>query len=327
MIDTFNELLHDAGMATWNRRTFLKTGILAATAAAEASHGAVAAPRVCGLGISTYGLQSIDLEAAIGLIAGTGYDCVEITAFEKFTGDPLLVSKELRRSLRQMLGDKKLRLCALTADLHPTKDDGVHAKQTESLRRMAEMANDLSPVKMPLIQTILAGKDWEESKSLFRDRLADWVKVADKMKFTFCIKPHRMQAMSRPQDAIWLFKQLGEPPRLRMIYDFSHFHRREPVMTIADTVAASLPWTTYVASKDAVLKDGKVIFALTGEGGEFDHADIVRAFVAGGYSGDFCCEVSSQIWKAKDYDAVAATKLCYKNLSEAFQRAGVAQAR
>ncbi|MFN7562112.1 MAG: sugar phosphate isomerase/epimerase, partial [Prosthecobacter sp.] len=147
------------------------------------------------------------------------------------------------------------------------------------------------------------------------------------MKFTLVIKPHRMQAMSRPEDAIWLFKQLGEPKQLRMIYDYSHFHHREPQMTIADTVAQSLPWTVYVASKDVVMKDGKAAFALTGEAGDLDHADIVKAFVAGGYTGDFCCEVSSQIWKAKGYDAIAATNTCYKNLAAAFQRAGVVQRR
>lgn len=311
-------------MPFMNRRNFLQHSALAATAAITASHAAKG-PAACGLGISTYGLQSMDLESAIKLVAETGYDCVEITAFEGFTGDPLLVSKDRRVSIRKQLADQKLRLCALMADLHPSVDDAVHAKQTDSLKRMAELGHDVAPEQPLLIQTVLAGKDWETSKMLFRDRLADWVKMAEEMNFTLLIKPHRMQAMSRPEDAIWIFKQLGEPKHLRMIYDYSHFHHREPVMTIADTVAQSLPWTVYVASKDVVLKDGKIVFALTGEGGELDHAEIIRAFVAGGYTGDFCCEVSSQIWKAKGYDAIAATKTCHKNLAEAFKRAGVAR--
>lgn len=313
-------------MPLMNRRTFLQHSALTAAATFPASHAAKG-PAACGLGISTYGLQSMDLESAIKLVAETGYDCVEITAFEGFTGDPLLVSKERRAGIQKQMADQKLRLCALMAEMHPNADKAVHAKQTDSLKRMAELGHDVAPAQPLLIQTVLAGKDWETSKMLFRDRLADWVKVADEMKFTFCIKPHRMQAMSRPEDAIWLFKQLGEPPRLRMVYDYSHFHRREPQMTLADTVKTSLPWTAYVASKDAIVKDGKVVFALTGEGGELDHADIVKALVAGGYAGDFCCEVSSQIWKAKGYDAVAATKLCYKNLADAFKRAGVVQRR
>ena len=308
-----------------NRRTFLKHSALATTAVMTSP--AAQAPVACGLGISTYGLQSLDLESAIKRVAATGYDCVEITAFEGFTGDPLLVSKERRAGIQKLLVDHKLRLCALMADLHPNADDAVHAKQKDSLKRMAEMGHDVAPKQPLLIQTVLAGKDWETSKMLFRDRLADWVKVAAEMKFTLVIKPHRMQAMSRPEDAIWLFKQLGEPKQLRMIYDYSHFHHREPQMTIADTVAQSLPWTVYVASKDVVMKDGKAAFALTGEAGDLDHADIVKAFVAGGYTGDFCCEVSSQIWKAKGYDAIAATNTCYKNLAAAFQRAGVVQRR
>ena len=312
-------------MTSWNRRQFL--GTAAITLAAAASRAAPAAPAACGLGISTYGLQSMDLESAVSLIAETGYDCLEIAAMEKLTGDPGRVSGEQRRSLRQQIADKGLRLSALMTDLHPNTDDAVHQKQTESLKRLAELGHDLSPDHPPLIQTVFAGKDWETSKTLFLKRLTDWVKVADEMKFTFCIKPHRMQAMSRPEDAIWLFQQLSEPTRLRMVYDYSHFHRREPKMTIADTVAKSLPWTAYVASKDAVMKDGKPAFALTGEGGEFDHAQIIQAFVAGGYRGDFCCEVSSQIWKAKGYDAAAATRTCYKNLADAFKRAGVKQRR
>lgn len=313
-------------MPFMNRRTFLQHSTLAAAATFTASNAANG-PVACGLGISTYGLQSLDLESAIKLVATTGYDCVEITAFEGFTGDPLLVSKERRAGIQKLLMDQKLRLCALMADLHPNADDAVHAKQTLSLKRMAELGHDVASEQPLLIQTVLAGKDWETSKMLFRDRLADWVKVAEEMKFTLVIKPHRMQAMSRPEDAIWLFKQLGEPKQLRMIYDYSHFHHREPLMTIADTVAQSLSWTVYVASKDVVMKEGKAVFALTGEGGEFDHTDIIKAFVAGGYTGDFCCEVSSQIWKAKGYDAIAATKTCYTNLAAAFQRAGVVQRR
>jgi sugar phosphate isomerase/epimerase len=209
-----------------NRRTFLKHSALATTAVMTSP--AAQAPVACGLGISTYGLQSLDLESAIKRVAATGYDCVEITAFEGFTGDPLLVSKERRAGIQKLLVDHKLRLCALMADLHPNADDAVHAKQKDSLKRMAEMGHDVAPKQPLLIQTVLAGKDWETSKMLFRDRLADWVKVAAEMKFTLVIKPHRMQAMSRPEDAIWLFKQLGEPKQLRMIYDYSHFHHREP---------------------------------------------------------------------------------------------------
>jgi hypothetical protein len=47
-----------------------------------------------------------------------------------------------------------------------------------------------------------------------------------------------------------------------MVYDYSHFHRREPEMTLADTMKTLLPWTAYVASKEVIVIDGKVVFTL-----------------------------------------------------------------
>ena len=85
-----------------------------------------------------------------------------------------------------------------------------------------------------------------------------------------------------------------------------------------------MPITNYVAVKDAVEVEGKVRFALAGESESWDHADIVRGLYEGGYRGDFCCEVSSQIWRQDPgYDPVRATETCYRNLTAAFDRAGV----
>ncbi len=107
-----------------------------------------------------------------------------------------------------------------------------------------------------------------------------------------------------------------------MVYDYSHFAFRE--MTIEATIAESLPWTNYVAMKDAFEREGKVGFSLVGESGNWDVSEIVRRFYEGGYRGDFCAEVSSLIWrKDPDYDWVAATRLCFANLQAAFQKAGL----
>ncbi len=280
-------------------------------------------PGSCGLAIGTYGLQSLTLEEAIDLVAETGYDGIEITTFPGFTGDPEALDASRRRDLKQRLADQGLRLGALMADLHPSDDDARHAEQSEQLLRLIELAHDLAD-EPPLIQTVLGGKDWEKSKALFRDRLAGWLQICADQKGRLSIKPHRGHAMSKPEDAVWLFQQLGKPRRIRMVYDYSHYALREPALSIADTVATALPWTNYIAVKDAVEVEGKARFALAGEGKNWDHADIIRAFHEGGYRGDFCCEVSSQIWKGDpNYDAVAATKTCFENMAGAFERAGV----
>ncbi|MCB1091993.1 MAG: TIM barrel protein [Verrucomicrobiae bacterium] len=312
-------------MNQWNRRDWIGAVGSVATGALmpRVAFGETKAESVCGIGIGTYGLQSLDLEAAIRLVGQTGYDAIEITVFPGFTGDPDSISSKKRKIVGNFLADSHLRVCALMADLHPSADEAAHREKTEAFRKTCQLGRDLAPDHPPLVQTVLGGKDWESSKNLFRDRVGDWLRVATEEKTMLAVKPHRGHAMSRPEEAIWLFQQLGESPWLKMVYDYSHFYRREPEMSIAATVGESLPWTSYVASKDAVLKDGKVVFALTGEGGEFEHAEIVKAFYAGGYRGDFCCEVSGQIWKTQGYDPVEATGICYRNLAEAFERAGV----
>jgi hypothetical protein len=89
-------------------------------------------------------------------------------------------------------------------------------------------------------------------------------------------------------------------------------------------VDAALPITNYVAVKDAVEVDGRVRFALAGASDSWDQAEVVKRLYEGGYRGDFCCEVSSQIWRGDtDYDPVAATEECFRNMEAAFKRAGV----
>ncbi|MDF1825561.1 MAG: TIM barrel protein [Verrucomicrobiales bacterium] len=305
-----------------SRRDWIKTAGLAISAGGVAS----AKEEGCGIAIGTYGLQSMPLAEAVQLIAKTGFNAFEITVFPGTTGDPVkfLKTQDQIHTLRDQIADSGLRLSALMGDLKPEEDDQKHVEQLSELRTMIELARALSPNDPPVIQTILGGKVWETSKFLFRDRLADWNRILADQKGYLSIKPHRSHAMGVPEDAKWLLDQLGNPRRLRMVYDYSHYAFLEPRREIPETVEVALPITNYVAVKDAVEVEGKVRFALAGESGNWDHADIIEAFYDGGYRGDFCCEVSSQIWRNDPkYSPVAATERCYQNLKSAFDRAGV----
>lgn len=306
-----------------DRRLFLKSGALTATGGilSAAEKGG------CGLAMGTYGLQSFSLGEAIRLIAKTGYNAVEITALPGTTGAPsVLKGAEDRARIRAIIEESGLRLCGIMAGIEPQRDEAKHQEQLADLYYLIQLGHDLSPENPPVIQTVLGGKDWNESRDFFRDRLADWVQVAADQRGIISIKPHRSHAMSVPSEANWLIGQLGSPARLGMVYDYSHYAFHEPPLSIEDTVAASLPHLNYVAVKDAVREGGKVRFALAGESGTWDHADIISAIHDGGYRGDFCCEVSSQIWKNNPaYDPVKATRDCFENMVAAFGRAGVAR--
>ena len=310
-------------MANMDRRTFLKsTGL-----AASCSKINAAEKGGCGLAIGTYGLQSLSLTDAIQLIAKTGYNALEITALPGTTGAPSIIKgPEERTRLRGVIEESGLRLSALMAGIEPQRDETKHKEQLAELYYLIQLGHDLSPEKPPVIQTILGGKDWGESRDLFRDRIADWVQVAADQRGIISIKPHRSHAMSVPAEANWIIEQLGSPARLGMVYDYSHYAFHEPPLSIEETVTTSLPHTNYVAVKDAVKEQGKVRFVLAGESKSWDHADIISALYDGDYRGDFCCEVSSQIWKNDPgYDPVKATIRCFENMVAAFDRAGVAR--
>ncbi|MEM7601046.1 MAG: TIM barrel protein, partial [Verrucomicrobiota bacterium] len=264
-----------------SRRTWLKTGAVAIPAlglAGDSKEG-------CGLAMGTYGMQSLPLALAIDLIATTGFNAFEITVFPGTTGDlsVYLKTKDQIARIRDQVADSGLRLTALMADLKPQEEDEAHLDRLSELRTLIELARALSPDDPPIIQTVLGGKDWEDSKALFRDRLADWNRVLADQKGYLSFKPHRNNAMSVPENAAWILDQLGHPRRLKMVYDFSHFAFLEPEREIAETVELSFPITNYIAMKDTKIVDGKVRFELVGESGNWDPSDIVKAFFDRGY--------------------------------------------
>ena len=86
-----------------------------------------------------------------------------------------------------------------------------------------------------------------------------------------------------------------------------------------------------MCSKEAVVslveRDGKVTFVLPGEAKTIDYVTLLKTFANGGYRGDFCCEVSSAVWRQPGYDASKAARTCYRNMADFFEKAGISRAR
>ncbi len=275
------------------------------------------------LSIGTYSFKGRPLDEAIGVIAGLGYDGIEIAVQPGYGAEPETLTPARRTEIRRRLDGEGLTLTALMENLPPAADDARHRENMDRLRRVLDLSRDLRPAAPPLMQTVLGGGTWEEKRNLFRDRLGDWLAVADAAKIVIAIKPHRGGGMSRPEEAVWLIRQLGNP-WLRMVYDYSHYAFRD--MPLNETLRTALPYTAHVAVKDAVkdpARGGEVGFALPGEAGTVDYLRLLRLLYDGGYRGDVCCEVSSLVSGRPGYDPAAAAAICYRNLAAAFERSGV----
>ena len=273
------------------------------------------------IGFSTYGLPGKSMESAIELAKRVGYDALEVCVVEGRDQSADQLSNKRRRTIRRVMRDHDIELPSLMENLQPLKSAEQHGMDLDRLKRTSNLAHDLNPSSPPIIQTVLGGKDWESQKDLLRDRLADWIEIAKSHEVTIAIKPHRGHAMSRPTHAIWLKEQLGNPPNLKMWFDYSHFVLRD--MSIESTIKDSRPMLAGVAVKDAKLVDGRIRFALPGESDTIDYKKLLTALYNAGYREPICVEVSSQVWRQPDYDPVAAMEQSYVAIANAMTRSGI----
>ncbi len=280
-----------------------------------------ATPKGCTFSFGTYGMKTLKTERAVEVLAGIGYDGVELTVWPGWDASPDNMPTARRRALSDLLARKGLTLSSLMEHLSPEADGAKHDAQLERLRGVMGLARDLAPNDPPLIQTTLGGGTWEDRKDLIFKRLTDWARLAEASKIVVAIKPHRGGGMSRPEQAAWLIRRLGDTPWIRMVYDYSHYAFRG--MPLAETVRTALPITAHIAVKDAYRQGDGVRFALPGTHDTIDYAKLLSLFYRGGYRGDVCCEVSGMVWNQAGYDPVAAAKTCYRNLAPAFAKAGV----
>lgn len=267
------------------------------------------------LGFSSYALPTNSPLESISSIAETGYDSIELCVFP-----PREIPAKKQREIASLLAATGLKLTSLMENLKPLGTEVEFQTSTERLKRVCEFAREFAP-NVPLIQSVLGGNDWSQQRGMCRDRVGVWKEIATDANVVLAIKPHRGHAMSRPQDAIWLIEQFGNSPWIRMCFDYSHFIFRE--MPMKAMIQESLPYTAHIAVKDAAEIDGRVVFQSPGQAGTIDYVSLLSQFAAGGYRGDVCVEVSSQIWKQPGYDSSATLTSCYRVLAEAFDSAKI----
>ena len=273
------------------------------------------------LSFSTYGLPEHPLPQAIDAVADAGYDGIEICVAPNCNTATATLNPQQRRRARQQLKERGLTVTSLMAHLQPFGSSEQHQRDLERLKADCELACEISPGDPPVIQTVLGGKSWNETRGKCRDRLADWVKVAAEHGVVIALKPHRGHAMSRPSEAVWVIEQLGTPKSLRMWYDYSHFLFRD--MTLPQTINDSLPILAGVAVKDAIQEGNKVRFLLPGTAGTIDYKRLCSLLYDGGFRGSICIEVSSQVWKQPGYDPTRALKQSYRILSSSMAAARI----
>ena len=307
---------------TISRREFLQTTAAFAGMATLGTSTFAAPPARIGFGFSLYGMRSLKVAEALKVCADIGYSGVELACLKDWPCDAAVLTKADRATLLSQLNDLALDLPSLMENLGLAVPDAQHQTNLERLKAVCELAHDLAPTELPVIETVLGGKptEWESLRDKMVVALKDWERVAASHKTVVAIKAHISGALHTPQDAKWLVQQI-DSPWIRLVYDYSHFQRQK--LDLKESLTAMIRETVFVHIKDNLTTDGKTEFALPGDARDIDYAEYLTLLRNGGYRGAVVAEVSAQVSGKPGYDPVAAAKRCYANIQPAFIKAGL----
>ncbi|MEA3401675.1 MAG: sugar phosphate isomerase/epimerase family protein [Armatimonadota bacterium] len=275
------------------------------------------------LAYGTYAMPTVPLEDAIPLIAEIGYEGVEICISERHGSALDQLDPERRDRLRGLLAEHGLGVPAIffLGGIY-TPDDEAHRRTRESISGCARLARDLGLPEPPVIAAGFGGSpdDWQAVRPRLIEQLRDLGEVAGRESFVLAGEAHSNGAVNSTQRVVEVLEAVGDP-RVRLHFDIVHFFLGGE--EIAECVPRLVPWTAHTHVTDAVRHpDGRFDPRLPGEG-ELDTVAYVRAMEEAGWRSYITLEISGMIWGADGYDAEAAARHCYDELSAALDAAGV----
>jgi sugar phosphate isomerase/epimerase len=220
-------------------------GVLASPALGRAERAAYP------LGYSLYGMQSIPHLEALGHVARIGYPTIELCLRPGWDTEPGLLSRADRAEIRRRISDLGLELVSVMEGMRPAAPQTTVASNLERLRAAAEVAHECSPGAAVVIQSPLGGSpgSFAERREAIAEELALWARALEALDVTFCIKAHSLQAMSHPEHLVWMVEQVNSP-RLKAVYDYSHFAAFGLDMTA--TIRQVAPHMGFVHVKDTI---------------------------------------------------------------------------
>lgn len=309
-----------------NRRQLLKGLATAALGATCPLSSLLAAdqqkqPASISFGFSLYGMKSVATADAFRILKRIGYDAVELVCMPDWKTAPESLSPQQRTQLKQELDRLNLQLPALMENLPLLVSADQRNKHLDRIKAAGELGHDLSPETPPVLETIMGGKPahWPNVQNEMVYELGRWAQAAEASQTVIAVKPHVSGAVHAPESADWLIRQVNSP-WIRLAYDYSHYQIRD--YDFQKSLERLIPNSVFIHVKDNLGTDGKVQFALPGEG-DIDYPTYFNSLKKHGYRGTVMVEVSSQLWRKEGYDPVAAAKQSYANLEPLLRSTGL----
>ncbi|MCC7367018.1 MAG: sugar phosphate isomerase/epimerase [Chloroflexi bacterium] len=275
------------------------------------------------LGFTTWSTVTMRAEEAIPLLAGIGYDCVELAVVPGWRDGVDLLTPARRRRIKQLLAEYDLPLVAVAANTDLLADDADEFAEnwqnlTDTVDLAVEWAGREGP---PAVDTYIGGAsgEWEQRREQALDRLGRLCDYAAARGVRVALQPHMDGALDTPDKVPGLVAAVARP-NLGITLDINDFSVQG--MHVEDVVAQLGGFMVLAQVKDERGQQPDYQFAVPGDG-EFDYVRFLRVLKAAGYAGSVCVEISLRVQRRPGFDPTAAAVQSYAVLAAAFQAAGV----
>jgi sugar phosphate isomerase/epimerase len=259
--------------------------------------------------VGNYGMQSLEVDAALAAIREIGYEGAELCLMQGWPSEPAKLDSAARRRIRE----QSLPIPTMIENFTLLGDEAAQRNILDRIARAAELGHDVSPKKTPILQTVLGGKpgEWDQVKERMATRLAEWGQTAAKSKIRLAVKAHIGSACDTPDKLIWLVDKVNNLP-IGGIYDFGHFDLLD--LPLEGTLRQLLPHSDFITVKDGRMLNGKPSFMLPGEG-RIDYKRYFALLKELEYKGWILVEISRQLQTQPGYDGVAAARRSFQFLN------------
>jgi sugar phosphate isomerase/epimerase len=279
------------------------------------------------LGFTTWGMCMVRAEEAIPLLAGLGFDSIEIAVVPGWRDAVELLTPTRRRRIRQLLREYDLPLAAIAGNTDLLADSPEElAENWDNLTRTIDLAVEWAGREgPPVVDTYVGGEPgaWDEKRGLVIDRLGRLCDYAAERGVTIGLQPHMDGALDTPDKVPDLVAALARP-NLGITLDINDFTVQG--IPVEASVGMLGPFMVLSQVKDERGRQPGYEFVVPGDG-EFDYVRYLRALDAAGYDGDVCVEISLRVQRRPGFDPTHAATQSYEVLAAAFAEAGVRRTR
>ena len=274
------------------------------------------------LGYNLYSMKTVSLPEAFSACARIGYRNIEVCMLPGYPGEPSRLSKSVRAELRRQLEALGVVVSAIMPPLALNGDDAAQARMLETLRKAAELGQDLCPTSPPLVRTGLGDgrpEQWEELKARMVARLGEWADTLKAAGSVGALGGHAGNVVNTFERLLWLHHQVARP-EIALYYD--HVNYALEGVQFEESLPALIPFCRFVHLQDATGTAAKKNYLLAGDpAGPTDFVRYFRELVRLGYRGPLVAHVSGKFSNAPRYEPFAVAELCFNRLDAALRAA------